>query len=323
MNDRALYATVVMPVKNGAATILEAIQSVLQPSEFMLELIVVDDGSTDGTIEIVEKIDDKRLRLMKCEGAGQSDALNTGIRHASGNVFMRCDADDKYAGNRITWQLEILSNEPDLGGVCGEVSAMTADGVLLGKLANVLESGERASELLKTGKMCSHLGAYAIRIEVVRRAGGFRKFFRYSQDYDFLFRVAEISELKCIHLPAYVIRFSSASVCRRTPLAVRRWYMSKAQEFRNERARIGTDPLQRSEIIEVPDEANAPLEVENVSKSISDVLGGIAWEHYRNRTYGAAMIAAARAVAWTPFRMRSYISLFKISALSSLRLVRR
>ncbi len=317
MTSSPMFATVVMPVRNGSQTIAAAIASVLQETHFPLELLVVDDASTDDTRQCVAGFDDPRVRLMKNQGSGQSDALNTGIANSRGNVFMRCDSDDLYAPGRIDWQLERLIAEPSIQGVCGEVSAITNDGKLLGRLSNQIPSEESASDLLNSGQMCAHLGAYAIRIDTVREAGGFRSFFKYSQDYDFLFRVAQRHALQFLAKPAYTIRFSSGSVCRRTPFRVRQWYKEKAQEFRLERLSEGTDPLQRGELVTQPDESDAPPEVERVNRSISDVLGGIAWEHFRQESYSDAIGAAARAVSWTPLRLSAYISLTKLFVLTS------
>lgn len=312
-----MFATIVMPVKNGSKTIAAAIESVLQETHFPMELLVIDDASTDDTRQCVSRFEDPRVRLMQNRGRGQSEALNTGIANARGNVFMRCDADDLYAPGRIDWQLERLAAEPHIQGVCGEVSAITNDGKVLGRLSNPIRSEESASALLNCGQMCSHLGAYAIRIDTVREAGCFREFFKYSQDYDFLFRVAQRHALQFVGKPAYTIRFSSGSVCRRTPFKIRQWYKAKAQEFRIERLSQGTDPLQRGELITPPDEKDAPPEVERVNRSISDVLGGIAWEHFREEAYFDAITAATRAVSWTPLRLSAYISLTKLFLLTS------
>jgi glycosyltransferase involved in cell wall biosynthesis len=89
MND----LTVIMPVFNCAEFIEEAAQSVLDNAEGLLELIVVDDGSTDGSGELAAALSDK-VRVIRQENAGHSSARNNGIAHARGELIGFLDSDD-------------------------------------------------------------------------------------------------------------------------------------------------------------------------------------------------------------------------------------
>ncbi|MFS9899880.1 glycosyltransferase family 2 protein, partial [Salmonella enterica] len=94
---------VIMPVYNREDTITAAISSVLAQTYPYFELIIVDDGSMDGTINIVEEIVDERVRLIRGPGrSGVSEARNIGLRAAKGELIAYLDSDN-------TWKPEYLS----------------------------------------------------------------------------------------------------------------------------------------------------------------------------------------------------------------------
>jgi glycosyltransferase involved in cell wall biosynthesis len=86
--------SVVIPVYNGEKTILETIESVLNQSFTDFEIIVINDGSQDATLEIVSSIKDPRLKVFSYPNAGQAIARNRGVSHAVGEFVSFLDADD-------------------------------------------------------------------------------------------------------------------------------------------------------------------------------------------------------------------------------------
>ena len=94
--------SVIIPLYNKERTILSSIESVLSQSFQDIELIVVDDGSTDSSVSVVESIDDGRLRLIKQENAGPGAARNTGARQAKGEWLVFLDADDELCKDALT-----------------------------------------------------------------------------------------------------------------------------------------------------------------------------------------------------------------------------
>ena len=103
-----------MPAFNAAAFIGQAIDSILAQEYRSLELIVVDDGSTDDTARIAEefKQKDRRVRLVRQKNAGQAAANNAGIADAQGKLIARMDADDVSLPDRLTRQVRYLSGHP-------------------------------------------------------------------------------------------------------------------------------------------------------------------------------------------------------------------
>ena len=86
--------SVVLPVRNAATTIERAARSILASTLRELELIIIDDGSTDDTTEVIRQIDDPRIRLIQQEPGGVYAAANRGTNEARAPVIARMDADD-------------------------------------------------------------------------------------------------------------------------------------------------------------------------------------------------------------------------------------
>src|SRR5256885_5567543 len=100
-------------MKNGEPFVRAAVESVLAQRGVELEVIVVDDGSTDRSAQIVREIGDPRVRIIPGPQKGISAAFNAGLAEAKGEFLSRCDADDLYPPERFGWQLEFLQKYPD------------------------------------------------------------------------------------------------------------------------------------------------------------------------------------------------------------------
>jgi len=107
--------SIIIPAYNAAATILETIASVQQQTYLDFELIVINDGSTDRTLELLQNIKDERLRTFSYENGGLSTARNRGISHANGEFIAFLDADDLWTTDKLELQLAALQQHPDAG----------------------------------------------------------------------------------------------------------------------------------------------------------------------------------------------------------------
>lgn len=111
--------TVLLPVFNGERYLREAIDSVLAQTFNDFELLIIDDGSTDTSLEIIQSYTDPRIRLLRNkERQKLSGALNRGMDNASGTYIARMDADDICLPHRLATQVEYMDQHPDVG-VCG------------------------------------------------------------------------------------------------------------------------------------------------------------------------------------------------------------
>jgi hypothetical protein len=105
--------SVVMPVYNQERYLSAAIESILNQTFKDFEFIIVNDGSTDGTAEILRNVSDARVRVVSIERVGFLKALETGVREAKGKWVARMDSDDISAPDRLERQLEFLHSHPE------------------------------------------------------------------------------------------------------------------------------------------------------------------------------------------------------------------
>lgn len=124
--------SILLPVYNGATTLREALDSLWSQSMTDLEVVCVDDGSTDATADILNGNIDPRLQVLRVDHAGLLPALNHGLRHCRGRYVARLDADDICRPQRLERQLALMEADPDIG-VCGtQVEAFPAQHVAQG-----------------------------------------------------------------------------------------------------------------------------------------------------------------------------------------------
>jgi len=128
--------SVLMPARNAQRYIAAAARSVLEQEGCGddLELIVIDDGSTDKTQKVVGKIADERLVALHGHGRGIADALNIGLAEARGRFIARCDADDLYPAGRLVSQLRWMMHHGGVVAVCGGFRTMNHRGRLIREL---------------------------------------------------------------------------------------------------------------------------------------------------------------------------------------------
>ncbi|MEP5937544.1 MAG: glycosyltransferase family 2 protein [Erythrobacter sp.] len=124
--------TVVMPIYNVEAFVGEAIQSVLDQSFKDFELICVDDGGTDGSMEIVRNFCDPRIRIVCQENRGLAGARNTGIAHARGDYIALLDSDDVWHRDKLVLHFVHLGANADIGVSYAGSRMIDRDGMVLG-----------------------------------------------------------------------------------------------------------------------------------------------------------------------------------------------
>ena len=134
------FFSVLLPVFNAKAHIGSAIRDILAQTFRDFELLVVDDGSTDGTSECVEKFSDPRLRLIRLpSNQGLVSALNAGLQEARGKWIARQDADDRSRRDRLAKQARLISENPDTVLVYSQARLIDAHGLWRGRLRPPLE----------------------------------------------------------------------------------------------------------------------------------------------------------------------------------------
>ena len=134
------FFSVLLPAFNAKAHIGAAIRDILAQTFRDFELLVVDDGSTDGTSECVEKFSDPRLRLLRLPAnQGLVTALNAGLQEAQGKWIARQDADDRSRRDRLAKQARLISENPDAVLAYSQARLIDAHGLWRGRLRPPLE----------------------------------------------------------------------------------------------------------------------------------------------------------------------------------------
>jgi glycosyltransferase involved in cell wall biosynthesis len=186
---------VVLPVYNGEKYLAEAIQSVLAQTFGDFELVVVDDGSTDRTTEILAGFSDVRLRLIRHQqNLGAGAALNTGIRESQSEFIARMDADDICHPRRFEKQAAFLEAHPEIS-VCGTWYRTLGARSLSVRLP--VEPHDIRADLFFGAAMCSPT-VMLRRSFLEQHALAFNEEFSPAEDYDFLARAAELTRLATI-----------------------------------------------------------------------------------------------------------------------------
>ena len=186
--------SVVTPAFNRAPYIEQTILSVLDQSMGDLEYLVVDDGSTDGTLEILAKQTDPRFRLLRHPGGvnrGQAASINVGLKEAKGRYIVILDSDDYLALDKIEWQTAFLEKNPDIGMIYGQGEAVDESGRFL--FHTLPEDHVEPSDPNRLLLDCyiALPGGAMFRRSLLDKTGLFEENFRAAQDHDMALRLME------------------------------------------------------------------------------------------------------------------------------------
>jgi glycosyltransferase involved in cell wall biosynthesis len=227
----------ILAVYNARRYVREAAESILQQTYRDFELILLDDGSTDGSAEILDELAarDPRVRLVRRPNKGLTPTLNEGLALAGGPFVARMDADDVSLPERFEKQVAFLESRPDVVCVGSQIETMDPYGSRLDRPLHPLTHGQIDADLLKgIGWSIVHPAAM-MRTLAVRRVGGYREQFSTSQDLDLWLRLAEVGQLA--NLPDVLLRYrqhfeSVASTKAQTQWRLKTTIVSDAYERR-------------------------------------------------------------------------------------------
>jgi glycosyltransferase involved in cell wall biosynthesis len=183
--------TVLMPVFNGERFLREAIDSLLQQTYRDFELLILNDGSTDGSRAIVRSYADPRIRLIEHErNRGLTATLNRGLAEASSDLIARQDADDLSSPNRLAKQVEFFKLHPDVALVGTQARFIDERGYSSGGILQRACSHDSIKWDLLFDNSFTH-SSVMFRKRVVRgELGGYDETFSYCQDYELWSRIA-------------------------------------------------------------------------------------------------------------------------------------
>jgi len=177
-----LLVSVVIPVFNGERFLREAVQTVLDQKYSPVEVIVVDDGSTDGTRVVATSLPGA-VHYLHQVNQGPAAARNRGVEHAHGSLIAFADADDLWPRDKLELQLPHLINEPKIDIVLGRIQQVRS---------SELDNGQTLAEKVAEPAFGVNLGCAVIRKSVFERVGLFDETMRYSEDVDWFMRAREM-----------------------------------------------------------------------------------------------------------------------------------
>ena len=180
-----------MPVRNCADTLPEALASTLSQTLSDIEVVVIDDGSTDGTGDCVGPARDSRIRLLSLPHTGIVGALEAGRQAATGSLIARMDGDDRMAPDRLARQVDRLDREPTLSLVTGPVVLFPVDhnagmARYVRWLNSLVDASDFVREALIQAPVCHP--AVTVRASALDSVGGYRDV-AWAEDYDLWLRL--------------------------------------------------------------------------------------------------------------------------------------
>ncbi len=183
--------TIVTPSYNQADYLEETIRSVLAQSYPRLEYLIVDGGSIDGSVEIIQKYAHRLAWWVSEPDQGQTDAINKGFARAQGDILAWLNSDDTYQPQAVAEAVGYLQAHPEAGMVYGDANLVNTVGQVIGRFPARQTDYHR----LRRGYVHIPQQAAFFRASLWRRVGPLDPTFFFAMDYDLWVRLARVSAL--------------------------------------------------------------------------------------------------------------------------------
>ena len=227
--------SVVIPCYNQARFLGEAIESVLAQTA-PLEIVVVDDGSTDGTVEVAGAYEG--VRCVSQPNQGQGAARNEGLKHICGEFVVFLDSDDRLLPHAFEVGLRCLADHPEAAFAAGRCVGLGPDGVQRPTRQDPVVERHHYLRLLASNYIWMP-GTVLFRTAVVRQVGGFKTTVSGAEDYDLYLRIARDHRIWCHDQVVAEYRQHNTSTSRKPMLMMR----SALSVMHGQRAAVKGDPL--------------------------------------------------------------------------------
>jgi len=206
--------SVIVPCYNGAAFLEEALRSALAQSYGEVEVVVVDDGSTDSSAEIARRFP---VRYIRQENRGLSEARNTGIRESKGSYLVFLDADDRLKPRAIETGLGALALRPDCALAVGDHVFIAANSSYLADSTKERHLHSHYEALLKSN-FIEMISSVLFRRSIFDEVGGFDAKLRVAEDYELYLRIARGWPICCHSVIVAEYRMHGANTSRDSEL---------------------------------------------------------------------------------------------------------
>jgi glycosyltransferase involved in cell wall biosynthesis len=190
--NRQPLVSIVTPSCNQARFLESTIQSVLSQDYPAIEYIVIDGGSSDGSVEIIKQYADRLAYWVSEPDKGQTDAINKGFAKASGEVMAWLNSDDTYESYAVGEAAAFLQKHPDVGMVYGDANFIDLQGRVMGRFPAAQTDYKRLR------RVYVHIPQQAVfwRGSLWKEVGPLDPSFTFAMDYDLWVRLARITELR-------------------------------------------------------------------------------------------------------------------------------
>lgn len=202
--------SVVVPAFNSEKTIRETIDSVLNQTWKNLELIVINDGSQDSTLDIINSIKDPRLMVFTYTNAGVAASRNRGSSLAQGEFISFIDADDLWTTDKLETQLKALQNNPQAAVAYSWTDHIDENSQFIRTGAQYIVSGNVYAELLISNFVANGSNVL-IRTEALQEVGDFDQSFTPAEDWDMYLRLASRYHFIAVPSPQVLYRITNTS----------------------------------------------------------------------------------------------------------------
>ncbi|HNO04906.1 MAG TPA: glycosyltransferase family 2 protein [Flavobacteriales bacterium] len=198
---------------NAAAHIGDTLRSIAGQDHDDIEHIVIDGGSTDGTLDVIHTYRSGIAQLVSERDRGVYDAMNKGLRMATGDVVAFVNAGDMIEGADTVSAMASEFAKGDADAIYGDALMVDPDDI--SKVKRFWKGGTYARERFRAGWMPPHLGTY-IRRDVYERLGHFREDLKVSADYELMFRFMYKHRIRVRYVPKVLVRFRLGGVSNRS-----------------------------------------------------------------------------------------------------------
>lgn len=188
--DKSLVS-VIIPCYNTEKYIVECIESALVQTYENLEIIIVNDGSTDQSLQQIKSVIDKRCQIISVENGGVAKARNIGIAASKGAYIGFLDADDLYHKTNIEEKINFLEQNPSISLVHGFEEVFDSESKQIIEIAKGQDGEVLNSLLLFKEKVIHSPSSVVIRKELINKIGGFNEMLSTSADWEFWVRCAK------------------------------------------------------------------------------------------------------------------------------------
>lgn len=297
--------SVIVPMRDAEAFVAKALASILAEKRIALEVIVIDDGSSDQSRSIVEGLGDSRIRVIDGPVRGIAAAVNAGIDCARGEFVARCDADDLYTADRLSVQAEWLTQRAEFGAICGGFRTIDPKGRTVSEM-DCGQASEEISEELRSGVTRTHFCTFMVRRDALKAIGGSRSYFKTAEDIDLQLRLGHAYRVWFEPRACYAYRLHDASATHSQQSAARVFEESTARRFAAQRKATGTDDLDLGNPPSPPVGSSRPTAAR---EHIQGQLQGLAWKYHRSGQVGKAIATGLRACLVRPGKLSAWKSL--------------